>query len=154
MPDRSLTVEQVLTLLAATPQRIAALTADVSPAQLRTRPTPDEWSANEVLAHLRACADMWGNCIVAMIAEDRPTLDPLLGEVRDGVVGPGRAEMAAAMGSPPVVMALILGQDRPQMPPAESQPGATGRARLVPAAQGQAAQPDRAATVRCPGPGV
>jgi hypothetical protein len=27
-----------------------------------------------VLAHLRACADVWGNCIVTMIAEDRPTL--------------------------------------------------------------------------------
>jgi hypothetical protein len=27
-----------------------------------------------VLAHLRACADVWGNCIVAMIAEDTPTL--------------------------------------------------------------------------------
>ena len=74
MPNKSLTAEQVLILLAATPQRIAALTADLSPAQLRMRPAPDEWSANEVLAHLRACADMWGNCMMAMIAEDRPTL--------------------------------------------------------------------------------
>ena len=39
------------------------------------------------------------------------------------MVRPGRAEMAAAMGSPPVVMALILGQDRPQMPfPEEEHP--------------------------------
>ena len=27
-----------------------------------------------MLAHLRACADVWGNCIVAIIAEDTPTL--------------------------------------------------------------------------------
>jgi hypothetical protein len=27
-----------------------------------------------VLAHLRACADMWGNCIVEIIAHDHPTL--------------------------------------------------------------------------------
>jgi hypothetical protein len=27
-----------------------------------------------VLAHLRACADVWGGCIVAIIAEERPTL--------------------------------------------------------------------------------
>ena len=74
MPDRSLTIEQVLTMLAATPPRLAALTADRRPAQLQARPNPEEWSANEVLAHLRACADMWGNCIVAMIAQDRPTL--------------------------------------------------------------------------------
>ena len=48
-------------------------------------------------------------------------LDPLLGEVRDRVIGPGRAELAAAMRSPSVVMALVLGQDRPQMSFAEDQ---------------------------------
>ena len=74
MPGRSLTIEQVLTLLAETPPRIAALTADLAPAQLHTPTKHDEWSANEVLAHLRACADVWGNCIVAIIAEDMPTL--------------------------------------------------------------------------------
>ena len=74
MPSRSLTTEQVLTLLAETPPRIAALTAGLAPARLHTTPNPDGWSANDVLAHLRACADVWGNCIVAMIAEDTPTL--------------------------------------------------------------------------------
>jgi hypothetical protein len=74
MPDRSLTIEQVLTLLAATPRRITALTAGLAPAQLHASPTPAEWSANDVLAHLRACADVWGNCIETMIAEDTPTL--------------------------------------------------------------------------------
>jgi hypothetical protein len=74
VPNRSLTIEQVLTLLAETPPRIAALTADLAPAQLHTPTKHDEWSANEVLAHLRACADVWGNCIVAIIAEDMPTL--------------------------------------------------------------------------------
>ena len=74
MPNKSLTIEQVLTLLAATPRRIAAPTADLAPAQLRTAPSLGEWSANDVLAHLRACADVWGSCIGAMIAEDRPTL--------------------------------------------------------------------------------
>ncbi len=74
MPSRSLTVEQVLALLAETPPRIAALTAGLTPAQLRTSPTHGGWSANDVLAHLRACADVWGNCIVVMIAEDTPTL--------------------------------------------------------------------------------
>jgi hypothetical protein len=74
VPNTSLTIEQVLTLLRATPLRLAALTADLSPEALQTRPTPDEWSASVVLAHLRACADVWGNCIVAMIAGDMPTL--------------------------------------------------------------------------------
>lgn len=74
MPSRSLTSAQVLTLLAAMPPRIAALTASLIPAQLHTAPTPDGWSANDVLAHLRACADVWGNCIAVIIAHDRPTL--------------------------------------------------------------------------------
>jgi hypothetical protein len=74
VPNRSLTIAQVLTLLAATPPRIAALTDGLLPAQLQATPSRDEWSANDVLAHLRACADMWGNCIAAMIAQDRPTL--------------------------------------------------------------------------------
>ena len=74
MPGRSLTPEQVLTLLAETPLRLAALSAGRAPTELHTTPNPDEWSANDVLAHLRACADVWGDCIVAMLAEDTPTL--------------------------------------------------------------------------------
>jgi hypothetical protein len=74
VPSSSLTIEQVLTLLAATPPRIAELTDDVAPARLQAGHAPDDWSANEVLAHLRACADVWGGCIAAMLAEERPTL--------------------------------------------------------------------------------
>src|SRR5206468_8694309 len=54
--------------------RIAALTAGLAPAQLRAAPGPDEWSANAVLAHLRACADVWGDCIATIIAQDKPTI--------------------------------------------------------------------------------
>ncbi|HZU69169.1 MAG TPA: DinB family protein [Ktedonobacteraceae bacterium] len=77
MPDKPLTTEQVLTLLQATPMRLAALTTDLSPEVLQARPTSDEWSANEVLAHLRACADVWGNCIVTILAEDKPVLQAI-----------------------------------------------------------------------------
>ncbi len=73
MPNTSLTIERVLTLLRETPTRIAALTVDLSPEALQRRPTPEEWSANEVLAHLRAFADVWGNYIRTIIAEDQPT---------------------------------------------------------------------------------
>ena len=72
--SRALTIEQVLTLLAETPPRLAALTAGLSPAQLHTAPKHDAWSANDVLAHLRACADVWGGCVLTLIAEDTPTL--------------------------------------------------------------------------------
>ena len=74
MPEKLLPVEQVLSLLAETPRRIDAIAAEVDPTRLNVRPSPDEWSANDVLAHLRACADVWGDCIAAIIADDHPTL--------------------------------------------------------------------------------
>ena len=74
MPGRSLTIEQILSRLAEGPRRIAALTAGLGPAQLHTAPSTGEWSANDVLAHLRSCSDMWGDCITTIIAEDRPTI--------------------------------------------------------------------------------
>src|SRR4051794_17196660 len=74
MEKQTMTTEQILTVLTETPTRLAALTAGLPPAQLHKRPIPDEWSANDVLAHLRSCADIWGNCIVTIIGEDRPTI--------------------------------------------------------------------------------
>jgi hypothetical protein len=70
----SVTLEQGLSLLAATPSRLAELTAAVEPERLRTAPKPDDWSANDVLAHLRACADVWGGCIATMLTEEHPTI--------------------------------------------------------------------------------
>ena len=74
MAGKSLTIEQVLTLLEEGPRRIAALTDGLSPAQLRASPSDGGWSANDVLAHLRSCADVWGSCMATIVAEDRPTL--------------------------------------------------------------------------------
>jgi hypothetical protein len=74
VPSRSLTTEQILTLLAETPPRIAALTDGLGPEQLQTSPGDSEWSVNEVLAHLRACADVWGGCIATILSQVTPTL--------------------------------------------------------------------------------
>ena len=74
MPSRSFTLDQILTALAEAPARIAECTVGLTEAQLHAAPGPGEWSANEVLAHLRACADVWGNCIVTIINQDTPTI--------------------------------------------------------------------------------
>jgi hypothetical protein len=74
MPEIPFSIEQILTLMAEAPAHIATVTADLTPDQLRAAPDPDEWSANDVLAHLRACADVWGDCIAKIIAEDHPTI--------------------------------------------------------------------------------
>jgi len=38
---------------------------------LRTEEEP--WSINDILSHLRACSDVWGETIMKMPAEDNPT---------------------------------------------------------------------------------
>jgi len=73
MYDTPLTIEQILIMLAAMPSRLAGLTRGLSPAQLLAPPEPGEWSARDVLAHLRACSDMWGKYILVILNEDRPT---------------------------------------------------------------------------------
>jgi hypothetical protein len=72
--SRTLATEDILSLLADAPARIAAATAELSAARLRTSPAAGEWSANEVLAHLRSCADVWGDYMARILIEDRPTI--------------------------------------------------------------------------------
>jgi len=75
----TLTTEQILTALAEAPPHIAFLTTGLSEEQLHAAPSEGEWSAIEVLAHLRSCADVWGNCIVTILNQDQPTfraMDP------------------------------------------------------------------------------
>lgn len=75
MTKKHLSTEKILTILEETPQRLAALTAGLTSAQLRSAPSDGEWSVNEVLAHLRACSDVWGDRYIATIlAEDQPTI--------------------------------------------------------------------------------
>lgn len=63
-----------LRALSATPARLTELSRRRSAAALAARPSADEWSAIEILAHLRACADVWGSSIQRMIDEDHPTI--------------------------------------------------------------------------------
>lgn len=74
MAEQRYTVTQILTYLAEGPERLMALTDGVDPALLRTAPTPDEWPATDILAHLRSCGDMWGGFIRRMLTEDKPTI--------------------------------------------------------------------------------
>ena len=75
MANRYLSTEKILLILKETPPRLAELTEGLAPAQLHTAPGDGEWSVNEILAHLRACSDVWGDRYIATIlAEDRPTI--------------------------------------------------------------------------------
>lgn len=72
MPDPYFSVEQILSILKETPKRLAALSAGLTPKQLHAAPEPGEWAANEVLAHIRACNEVWGGYIKTMIDQDKP----------------------------------------------------------------------------------
>jgi DinB superfamily len=71
--DDALSIDQILRQLRDGPRLIGATTSGLSPANLRLRPTPDEWSINDNLAHLRAAADVWGTYVGRIVAEDNPT---------------------------------------------------------------------------------
>jgi hypothetical protein len=67
-------IEEILERLAEAPRRIAAMTGSLDNARLHAKFGEDPWSANDILAHLRSCADVWGKGILAMLAQDHPTL--------------------------------------------------------------------------------
>jgi hypothetical protein len=67
-------IEKLLQILAETPHRIASVSRNLENAQLHFKPDENVWSANDILAHLRSCGDVWGKSIQAMLTEDTPTL--------------------------------------------------------------------------------
>jgi hypothetical protein len=65
--------DAAIAMLKTTPGRIASASRGLSDNDLNWKPAADSWSANEILAHLRACADVWGGSIVKILNEDHPT---------------------------------------------------------------------------------
>ena len=63
-----------LRLLQEAPVRLAHATAAVDTARLLRRTADEPWSANDILAHLRAAADVRDRFIVAMSSGDRRRL--------------------------------------------------------------------------------
>ena len=67
-------IEKYVKLLEETPLRISRMIQGVDETRLQFKSDKNEWSANDILAHLRACADVWGDSIEKMIATDGSTL--------------------------------------------------------------------------------
>ena len=72
IPETEIT--NLLRLLAETPARLAAMTSTLKSERLERKVNDDEWTVNEVLAHLRVCAEVWGQSILVMISQEQPTL--------------------------------------------------------------------------------
>jgi len=73
MARSPLTIEEALAMLEETPKRFTAAARGLTEAQLHRAPQRGEWSINDVLAHVRACADARGDPIQMMITQDHPT---------------------------------------------------------------------------------
>lgn len=67
-------IRAVLTALSETPKQIARVSRGCSEQQLHRKHEADAWSAQEIVAHLRACAEVWGHSIERMLAEEHPTI--------------------------------------------------------------------------------
>jgi uncharacterized damage-inducible protein DinB len=67
-------IRAVLTALSEMPDEIARIARGCSDRQLHRKPEAQAWSAQEIVAHLRACAEVWGRSIERMLAEDHPTI--------------------------------------------------------------------------------
>lgn len=67
-------IQEILKTLADVPRRLTKASANADKSRLRLKPEPSAWSAVDVLAHLRACADVWGDSIEDMLAEDEPKI--------------------------------------------------------------------------------
>jgi hypothetical protein len=75
MTVKYLSIEKILAILKGTPPRLVELTAGLTAEQLESAPDNGEWSIKEVLAHLRACNEVWGGYYIATIlAQDNPTI--------------------------------------------------------------------------------
>jgi len=74
MKPASEATDRILELLARAPLRLEEATHGLQATSLYLRSDTEDWSVSDILAHLRACADVWGSSIVAMMARDNPTL--------------------------------------------------------------------------------
>lgn len=74
MKATSAEIEKHLKALEETPRIIASLTENIAISVLGDNSDGSSWSVNEILAHLRSCADLWTHSIYAMLAEKQPAL--------------------------------------------------------------------------------
>ena len=74
MARQLMTTEKILSILRDTPERLKTLTGNLTEAQLHAAPEPGEWSLTEIAAHLRSCADVWGQAIETIAVTEHPTI--------------------------------------------------------------------------------
>ena len=67
-------IAKYLKTLEDTPMRITHATNGIDDSRLQFNSDKRSWSANDILAHIRACADLWTHSIYAMLAVTYPRI--------------------------------------------------------------------------------
>jgi uncharacterized damage-inducible protein DinB len=74
MKPESEDINRILALLRQAPPRLEKATRGFQSPRLDLRTDEEPWSVRDILAHLRACSDVWGSRIITMITQDNPTM--------------------------------------------------------------------------------
>lgn len=73
-PISAADITRILKLLKQGSSRLEKMTHGAQSTRLYFRTDEEPWSVSDVLAHLRACSDVWGSSISTMISQDHPTM--------------------------------------------------------------------------------
>ncbi|MFN8440290.1 MAG: DinB family protein [Caldilineaceae bacterium] len=74
MQPSSEEISRIMALLTQAPIRLEAVTRSQPTTRLTLQTDAEPWSVSDILAHLRACSDVWGATIIAMITKDNPII--------------------------------------------------------------------------------
>src|SRR2546428_7164279 len=70
-------LRDVLEILASTPEKLRREVSTMTPREMKTRPAPDKWSVQEILAHLDDVEEHGMRArVAAMLEQDEPVLLP------------------------------------------------------------------------------
>src|SRR5689334_3011209 len=67
-------IPEILDALDNAVKRIEKAALRVDKKKLHARSKQEPWSANDILAHIRSCADVWGGSMEKMLEQDHPKL--------------------------------------------------------------------------------
>ncbi len=76
-------LKQVFQILTTTPEKLKREIRPMSPREIKTRPAPNKWSVQEVLAHLADVEELgMRSRVAAMVEQENPTLPSIDQEAR------------------------------------------------------------------------
>lgn len=73
MAEELLSADEILRQLRENSARLASVSRGVAPERFQLMPAPGEWSAAEILAHIRAACDVVERQVGRILASDHPT---------------------------------------------------------------------------------